>query len=160
MTEEPWSFGELGPADAGPLTKLFERNDVPEVTATFDPFPLDAATARAIAEEPRRDRYYGARSPSGTLLGMSMLRGWDEGYEVPSFGVFVDRGHQGRGIGAALLDRTIAEARGLGAPSVRLSVYAGHDRAERLYRSRGFAEHERRPGRHGESVVMVLDLTH
>jgi GNAT superfamily N-acetyltransferase len=152
MSAGDFAFRPIGPGDADALARCFERNAVPEVTDTFDPFPLDAATAHRIAAEPRRDRYYAAVSADGTILGMSMLRGWDEGYEVPSFGVFVDREHQGRGIGGGLLDRTLEEAWAAGAPSVRLTVYTRNAGAERLYRSRGFEVAEERPGK----VVMVL----
>ncbi|HEY6802742.1 MAG TPA: GNAT family N-acetyltransferase [Pyrinomonadaceae bacterium] len=31
----------------------------------------------------------------GELVGIFMLRGWDDGYEVPSFGVFVDEKYRG-----------------------------------------------------------------
>lgn len=157
-----YTFRELGPDDAEALVACFERNDVAAVTATFDPFPLDAETARRIATAPRRDHYYGAVAGDGRILGMTMLRGWDEGYEIPSFGTFVDHELHGRGIGSRLLDETIAAARELGAPKVRLSVYASNAGAERLYRSRGFAETERtavdRGGSADERVVMVLDL--
>jgi ribosomal protein S18 acetylase RimI-like enzyme len=143
------------------LEALFERNAVPEIMVSFDPFPLTRERARRIAIEPRRDRYYVAIE-SDRLLGMSMLRGFDEGYEIPSFGVFVDRDTHGRGIGRRLTAWTIEEARRIGAPSVRLSVYVENDRALAIYRSLGFLEQERevvaRAGGPSEKLVMRLDL--
>ena len=43
------------------------------------------------------DYYVAARGED--LLGFSMLRGFDEGYEIPSFGIFVDHESHGQGIG-------------------------------------------------------------
>jgi len=163
MSERPsWRFEAIGPGHADALARLFARNDVPAVTATFDPFPLDAETARRIATQPREDRYYAAVAPDGTILGMTMLRGWDEGYDVPSFGTFVDHELHGRGVGSGLLDETIAAARALGAPRIRLSVYASNEAAHGIYRSRGFQEVERGAarvaGRDDERVIMLLEL--
>ena len=76
----------LGPDDEAGVAALFARSrDHPEM-AFFDPFPLTDETARRLACEPRLDRYYVAEV-SSELIGLSMLRGWDEGYEIPSFGV-------------------------------------------------------------------------
>jgi glycosyltransferase involved in cell wall biosynthesis/ribosomal protein S18 acetylase RimI-like enzyme len=150
---------ELG--DEKPLTRFFIRNAVPEVTTRFDPFPLTTETARKIALEPRRDCYYGAFL-GGRLVGMSMLRGWDEGFEVPSFGVVVDPEFAGKGIGGRLIDFAIAEAARLGSPSVRLSVYASNPLARAMYERRGFEELERRAierdGSRDERIVMMKAL--
>jgi ribosomal protein S18 acetylase RimI-like enzyme len=93
-----------------------------------------------------------------------MLRGWDEGYVVPSFGILVDREWQGHGVGSHLTDFTVAEARTLGATCLRLSVYASHEIALRLYIDRGFVEDSRSrvetPFGEDHIVVMKKDLTH
>jgi ribosomal-protein-alanine N-acetyltransferase len=69
-----------------------------------------------------------------------MLRGWDEGYIVPSLGMLVDHRFHNCGIGGWLLDRTIEEAAKLGCSRIRLSVYENNKPALRLYLSRGFVE--------------------
>jgi ribosomal protein S18 acetylase RimI-like enzyme len=144
-------------AHASALEALFVANDVKEVTASFDPFPLSRERARTIAMQPRRDSYY-ALVEGSELLGMSMLRGADDGYEVPSFGIFVDRRHQGRGLGRLLTELTLEQARRQGAPAVRLSVYADNVAARRLYESLGFAEAERDAGEGHAKIVMKLAL--
>jgi len=140
---------------------LFSSNRVPAVTSTFDPFELTADAARRIALESRRDEYFVARGPDG-LVAMSMLRGFDDGFEIPSFGIFVDHRQQGRGIGRWLTEWTIRWADGHACPAVRLSVYASNPRAADLYRSLGFSEVERvsmqRNGEPDEKLVMMLKL--
>ncbi len=135
-------FEEVGPEHAGALVALFERNSIPAVTKTFDPFLLTEAQARRIACEPRQDRYYLALRGQD-LLGFSMLRGFDEGYEVPSFGIFVDHASQAKGVGRRLTAWTIERARLQGCPAVRLSVYADNSAARGIYDSLGFREQER-----------------
>ena len=46
----------------------------------------------------------------------------------------------GRGLGAALMDWAIAEARGLGADAIQLSVWTGNDGAQRFYARYGFVK--------------------
>jgi ribosomal-protein-alanine N-acetyltransferase len=151
----------VGPEHAEELAALFERNRIPSVTDVFDPFALDADQARKLALETGEDAYYLGRR--GVLaVGFSMLRGFDEGYSIPSFGVFVDHRHHGQGIGRELTAWTIAQARRRGCPAVRLTVYATNLAACRLYESLGFLEQARhsvdRKGRPDEKIVMRLDF--
>jgi ribosomal protein S18 acetylase RimI-like enzyme len=154
-------FVAIGQEHAGLLADLFERNAELETSGVFHPFPLTAASARRIALGERSDLYFGAQRRD-ELIGMAMLRGWDEGYEVPSFGIMVDRAHRGRSVGRRLTELTMEQARAHGCPRVRLSVYASNAAARRLYERLGFAEIERTPmkvaGRDDERIVMMLEL--
>lgn len=154
-------FETVGPRHAEALSALFERNSVPSVTRSFDPFPLTADRARQIACESAEDTFYLALA-ADRPVGFSMLRGFDAGYAIPSFGIFVDRLHQGEGIGRRLTEWTVAQARRRGCPAVRLTVYASNPAAYALYASLGFRERERQPveraGRVDEKIVMLLEL--
>ena len=151
----------LGASDRDALARFLERNDVPEVTRHFHPFEMTAASAEEIALHAGDDWYFGT-FVRGKLLALSMLRGWNEGYDEPSFGIAVDADWHGRGIGSVLTDFTLERAPWLGSRRVRLSVYASNERAHRMYLARGFGEVERQPvtraGREDERVVMVLEL--
>ena len=118
---------------------------------------MTAASAAALFAQRRKDRYYGAFTGPDEIVALSMLRGWDEGYVVPSFGIAVDAGWHGRGVGTRMTAWTIEQARALGAPSVRLTVYSDNPGARRIYERLGFTQTERRAGER-ESVVMALDL--
>ena len=52
----------------------------------------------------------------------------------------VDAGCRGRGIGRALLDAALAEAKRRGAGTIALHVLAGNAAAEKMYRAAGFAD--------------------
>lgn len=155
-------FEPVGPEHADVFADLLVRNALPAVTEHFDPFPLNSSEGQRIALTPSRDAYYIAFS-DGQAVGFSMLRGFEEGYEVPSFGIFIDHEHHAHGIGRRLTTWTIDQARSRGCPAVRLSVYAANTAAYRLYESLGFSEQSRetivRDGGTEEKVVMVLDLT-
>ena len=81
---------EMGADDEDALAAFLSRNDVAEVTAHFHPFPLTPETARRLTRRTHDDRYYVAVDGS-EIVALSMLRGWDQGYEVPSFGILVDQ---------------------------------------------------------------------
>ena len=155
------SIREIVPEDFEALRRFVEENDVPAVVRTFNPFPMNAETARRIACAPRLDRYYGAFL-DGRVVALSMLRGWDEGYSVPSFGIMVDHRLHGMGIGARVLDETVGEAVRLGCRRVRLSVFASNRRAVGLYLSRGFVEGGREPvtlsGEADERIIMYKEI--
>jgi len=154
-------FETVQPKHADALAELFERNSIAGVSTNFDPFPLTAVQARAIALDRHKDAYYLALR-GGSTIGMSMLRGFDEGYEIPSFGIFVDHKNQGRGIGRALTVWTIEQAHLRGCSAVRLSVYAKNNAARGLYASLGFEEQERQQvegmDTSREKIIMRLDL--
>jgi ribosomal protein S18 acetylase RimI-like enzyme len=156
------AFRRLTSDDTEALTAAFIRNDVDEVTSTFDPFPLSPSTARDLLDPRRGDRFFGAFRDD-TLIAFSMLRGRDEGYEVPSFGIFVDKDEQGRGLGSGLTAWTLERAREAGAPAVRLSVYASNPGAVRIYERLGFVVHSReavtRRGATDERIVMVKSFS-
>lgn len=132
-------FRKLLQEDLPALGTLFDENNVPEITRHFHPFPLSCGSAREILKEDSMDHYFGIFC-GAQLAGFSMLRGWDEGYDVPSFGMFVSVHSQNKGIGSKLLDLTLKEAGKMGCRKIRLSVYEDNDKAHHMYESRGFTQ--------------------
>jgi ribosomal-protein-alanine N-acetyltransferase len=128
--------------DRAELGRFFEENNRPQVTRQFHPFPLTVQGALDILSAERFDRFYVATT-GPRIVAFCMLRGWDEGYDVPSFGILVDYRVYGRGLGRQVTEFAIAEARRLGSAHVRLTVYASNHHAVRLYESLGFAEVQR-----------------
>ena len=59
----------------------------------------------------------------GRAVAYGMLRGFDEGYDVPSLGIAVRTGLQAPGSRAAMMAHLHAEARRRGATVVRLRVH-------------------------------------
>lgn len=130
----------LSPADAGRLGDFFEllRADR-ETVRYFHPHPLTKTFASSLCARPAicLDRYY-ITLYHGRITGYSMLRGWDEGYETPSFGGCTHPELRGAGLGHLLLAHAIAESRAAGAGKLRLTVYKENVRALHLYRKFGF----------------------
>jgi GNAT superfamily N-acetyltransferase len=155
------TFCEIEAAHYQSLSSFLKENDVPAIVRTFNPFPMNDDTARRISLSSRRDHYYGAFL-EGRMVGLSMLRGWDEGYAVPSFGILVDHRFHNKGIGSRLTDFTIAEADDLCCERVRLSVFASNPAAIRVYAAKGFVESHREAvllaGFPDEKIIMFREL--
>jgi RimJ/RimL family protein N-acetyltransferase len=147
----------LDTRDFEALSQFFSKNDIHEVTKHFHPFPLNEESALRITNTVHLDRYYGAFLES-QLIGFCMLRGWDEGFQTPSFGILVDVDYRNHGLGGRLLDFALREAFRLRCPSVRLSVFTGNAVAIRLYQSKGFREITRQPCKiardEGDKLIM------
>jgi ribosomal-protein-alanine N-acetyltransferase len=113
--------------------------------AQFHPHPLTRTEARRIADggASRKDHYYAA-FVGDRLVGYGMLRGWDEGYAIPAFGVAVDAAYRGRGIGRSLLRYAVEYARKKGAATLMLKVHLDNPSARHLYESEGFVFEEMR----------------
>lgn len=137
------------------------NNNVEAITRYFTPFPLTRETAHWIACEQHQDKYYFG-IVDNELVGFSMLRGWEEGYSIPSFGMFIDKAQQGLGYGKQLLDLTIDAAKQLGCRQIRLSVRMGNHSAYKIYKSRGFKEIERTElvfeDTRDAKIIMIKDL--
>lgn len=93
---------ELGPRDAGAVSRLL-RAQPPEYARFFYAFGSGEEEIARILAARVRDIYSGIFW-RGELAAVFMLRGWDAGYEVPSFGVLVDVKHRGRAFMRISLD--------------------------------------------------------
>jgi len=116
---------------------LFEKDA--ETMRFFHPHPFDPTVARRICEANGRDVWLGAFDGE-RMIGYAMLRGWDEGHEVPSFGIAVAREHQGQGAGRALFAATVDIVRQQGGGKMMLKVHPENRLARAWYRRLGFQE--------------------
>ena len=77
------------------------------------------------------------------IIGFCMLRGWEEGYAIPTLGILVHNQHQRCGIGTEMVRFAICEARRLKCSQLKLSVHKSNKLAVELYLKLGFKEIER-----------------
>lgn len=148
-------------SDYEELIRFFEENNRAEITKRFHPFPLTPQTVYQITRASHLDRYYSAIW-DGRIVGLCMLRGWDEGFDIPSFGVFVDYRCHGLGLGRLMTEFALDEARKLDCSTIRLSVYESNTNALNLYRAIGFREISREhlvlAGQADTKIIMIKDL--
>lgn len=127
----------LGPEWEGPFADFLLRLAANGDEATFHPHALTREAASDIANYRGRDVYY-LVVDQRRVLGYGMLRGWDEGFAVPSLGIAIDPSVRGRRIGLSLMHFLHSVAKRRGCASIRLTVSATNQSAIRLYEGLGY----------------------
>jgi RimJ/RimL family protein N-acetyltransferase len=111
----------LSAGDAAEVSAML-RAQPPDYARFFYAFGFEEeAVARTLAGRVRD--YYAGMFWGGELVGFFMLRGWDAGFEVPSFGVVVDERQKGRGFMKLALDMGKLVARLSGAPRLMAKIH-------------------------------------
>jgi [ribosomal protein S18]-alanine N-acetyltransferase len=122
----------------------------------FLPHAFTEEAVERILLTARKDLYY-VLADGTQVLGYGMLRGWDEGYAIPSLGIAIHPRFRGAGIGRIFMHFLGAAAKFRGASRIRLRVKAKNTKAAKLYESLGY---EFCPEEGGEYRVGFLDLRH
>jgi ribosomal-protein-alanine N-acetyltransferase len=136
------------------LTRFFALLTKRGVDKVFHPHPFTVEAARERASYKGNDLYFVVLE-LGEVLGYGMLRGWDEGYQVPSLGIAIHPDFQGQGLGRLLMQFLCVMAARRGAEKIRLRVSEKNYAAVKLYRSLGF---EFAPQEDGRDLIGFLAL--
>jgi hypothetical protein len=115
------SIRALGVEDAAAVSGLL-RAQPPEYVRFFYAFGFGEEEIARVLDARKRDVYSGIFW-RGELACFFMLRGWDAGYEVPSFGVLVDVKHRGRAFMRIALDVSKLICRLTGAPRLMAKIH-------------------------------------
>jgi RimJ/RimL family protein N-acetyltransferase len=126
----------LEPRDAEALSGLLVR-DPPSYRQYFVGLPDDPGGLAVMLERARDDLYWGLHW-NGQLVGVVMLRGLDDGFAVPAFGVYIAQAHAGKGLSRLALEHATAFCRLSGREEIMLTVHPDHYRARALYERAGF----------------------
>lgn len=119
----------------------------------FHPHPFTSDEAGRLAAYEGSDLYY-VLSCAGVVLGYGMLRGWGEGFDVPSLGVIIHPQQRGEKLGRLFMDFLHMAARRRGAKRVRLKVHPSNEKALGLYVRLGYSFDGEEEGQ----LVGFLDL--
>lgn len=128
---------EVGPDVKEALIGFFQLLKLHGIDHFFKPHPLDEKAAHERAYYSGQD-YYCVMSNGKEILGYGMLRGWDEGFEIPSLGIVIHPQVQRQGSGRLLMNHLHKEAQNRGAKRVRLRVNPDNTAAVNLYRKLGY----------------------
>lgn len=106
--------------------------------AFFHPHAGDVDALRSLAAQPGDDLYF-VFVEGDDVRAYGLLRGWNEGYDVPSLGIAVHPQARATGLGRLVMDYLEAMARHRGAPAIRLRVHKDNAHAIGMYERRGYA---------------------
>lgn len=119
------------------LAHFFDELTVAGDDAFFHPHEGDVVSLRTIADQAGNDVYVVFVS-DGVVLAYGLLRGWNEGYVMPSLGIAVRPGARAGGLGRLMMEYLETMARRRGAPAIRLRVHKSNARAIAMYERRGY----------------------
>lgn len=119
------------------LACFFDDLAVAGDDAFFHPHENDVASLRAIADQPGKD-VHAVFISDGVVVAYGLLRGWNEGYVMPSLGIAVHPGARTVGLGRLMMEYLETMARRRGAPAIRLRVHKSNARAIAMYERRGY----------------------
>lgn len=94
----------------------------PEYSHFFYAFGADETKIAQMLEKTKLDVYSGVFW-NDELLGIFMLRGWDDDYEIPSFGVLIDEKHKGGTLMRLTLDAAKLICRMSGAKKMMAKIH-------------------------------------
>ncbi len=123
--------------DAEALAALIAQ-DTSDYREHFTPFSFEANNLRERLSAAKLDQYWGIRT-DGELAAFFMLRGFDEGYDRPSFGVYVGERFSGLGLASLALQYALSWCKMRKIGSVMLKVHPENKAAHRVYERAGFA---------------------
>lgn len=145
---------QVEPQDCDALIRFFTLLKMRGVEKYFHPHPFTVELAKERASYRGKDLYFIALN-NGEVLGYGMLRGWDEGYEIPRLGIVIHPDAQRYGNGRLLMNHLRAAAQRRGAKTICLRVHPHNDKAVNLYRSLGYNLVQEKDG---PNLVGFLDL--
>jgi ribosomal protein S18 acetylase RimI-like enzyme len=130
-------FRRVCPEMENGLAEFFAALEKKGDAAHFHPHPFTVEEARKRCLYTGRDLYYVAVIGK-QVLAYGMLRGWDEGYDIPSLGIAVHPSARGTKLGLSMMHFLHSAARQRGAKQVRLKVYKHNTSARTLYEQIGY----------------------
>lgn len=136
MTNGPLTIRPLLPEDAPQLSAML-RTQPADYSRFFYPFSFDEAAIAGRLSACVRDVYMGVYHQAD-LVGLFMLRGWDEGYEVPAFGILIDGRYRGYGLEMMSLETAKIICKLRGAPRMMLKMHPDNFSSRGVARKIGF----------------------
>lgn len=128
----------LRPGREHALARFFADLAAAGDDAFFHPHAGDAVSLRTIAESAGEDLYV-VFVEGDDVRAYGLLRGWNEGYAIPSLGIAVHPEARCAGIGRLVMEYLETMARRRGAPAIRLRVHKDNAHAIAMYERRGYA---------------------
>lgn len=118
------------------LSDLLLQSDK-DYSKYFIPFDFTVESVSAVLNKGEKDMYYGIYINS-KLAGFYMLRGWDAGYDVPSYGVWIAKEFSSKGLSKLTLHHALSVCRINNIKKLMLKVHPDNLVAKKLYEDFGF----------------------
>lgn len=103
----------------------------------FHPFEFDKESLDSIISNSKSDLYF-IMQYNQEIVGFFMIRGFDEGFDIPSYGVWIHPNYNGKGLAKLSLNYTLSLLKLQNKKKVMLKVHPSNLVAKKLYEASGF----------------------
>lgn len=100
----------------------------------FYPHDMSRESLNSMLEHKKKD-IYKIVIHKDKIIGYGILRGWDEGFEIPSLGIIIDKDFRGIGLSKTLMRFLEVNAKLMSSKKIRIVVHKNNQIAYNLYRS-------------------------
>lgn len=136
MTPSSLEIKKINIDQSEALKNLLQSSEK-EYSKYFTPFSFDIKSITHILSDAIKDQYYGIYI-NNNLVGLYMLRGLDEGYEIPSYGVWITKEFSSKGISKLTLQHAISFCKINAIKKLMLKVHPENIIAKNIYEEFGF----------------------
>ena len=154
MNKIPLEIIILNKTYAKDVLDLFLRTKK-EYSKYFIPFEFNLNIIESFFGNAKKDLFFGLFVDK-KMIGFYMLRGFDEGFKVPSYGVFIDENYSGKGLGQLTLFHAISQCKILNVKKLLLKVHPDNLSAKHIYEKNGFIIEGVDPK--NDNLIMFKDL--
>lgn len=105
----------------------------------FIPFKVEYQNLKSILENTVKDLFIGI-FVNKKIAGFFMLRGFDKGYDIPSYGVWISSKYSNKGLAKLTLQHSISTCLIMGIKKIMLKVHPENKIALNMYKKFGFTE--------------------
>lgn len=117
--------------------KLLEENK--NYIQHFIPFDFSEISIEEILNKKKTDKFFGLFL-NKELIGFYMLRGFDQGYDVPSYGVWISSNYANKGLSKLTLYHAFSVCKLNNINTLMLKVHPENTIAKKLYEKLGFVK--------------------
>lgn len=111
----------------------FIENNISDLVF-FNPHSMDYDSIFSILTNKKNDKYKIVICED-RVIGYGILRGWDEGFEIPSLGIMVDKDFRGIGLSKTIMQFLESSAKLMKSKKIRIVVHKDNQVAYNLYKS-------------------------
>jgi RimJ/RimL family protein N-acetyltransferase len=129
---------ELNAEDADLLSRAL-LSEKSEYLKHFTPFEFSVDSIKRILSSVVKDKYLGIFL-GNKIIGFYMLRGFDDGYEIPAYGVWISSDFSNKGLSTLTLFHAFSICRLNNIKTLMLKVHPENKIAKKLYESLGFVK--------------------
>jgi len=138
MKSKSIEIKQIGLEHASTLAKAL-ANEKSDYLKYFTPFEFSLQSITNIFTQMVKDKFFGI-FVNEIIVGFYILRGLDEGYDIPSYGVWISSKFSNKGLSKLTLYHAFSFCRINSISKLMLKVHPENTTAKKLYESLGFEQ--------------------